>query len=278
MGKNGLNALVRDDDDDDDDVRGKYSATLFAIKKDPIFLEGAEALPTLFSNLGRQASAAPAFLSTLANTHVAADAVGKMQGQIHPALAQTLGTFQKVASGLQNAQQKLEADYMRRPNQELGLFSDTPLGPGATKVFSFKPSGGQSWYRLLQFNCSDDQAARFGFLSLFIGGMQHVINGQTAPTTASPGAAPWIGYQIKESSHLSNLQPWTSDAFDNSVTLDCTVVNMTNIAGGDAFTQAPRMKIGVQTDPCGQNYQAAKNSQRLIYANINKRMGHLLYA
>ena len=167
---------------------------------------------------------------------------------------------------------RIEAEYMRRPNTLVGLYT-TSLVPAATVAFSIQPGGGMSYYRLLGFICNDTHAERFGFTTLKVGGVEHVNFTQSTPSAPVSNAVPWTLFQYREGKMVANLAPWSGQVFDSNTPITGTVANITIATAGDAFTGAAHGVFLCQTDPCGQRYvQAAQNARR-TWGSIAQNLG-----
>lgn len=176
--------------------------------------------------------------------------------QFKPKMIAGLKRLQRISAGMAAAAGKIEADYLRRPNQHCGIYGAN-LAPATSATFTITPSGGQSWYRFLGIIFTKSMVEKIGFSSLLIGGLQHInaVQNQASPVT---GAVPAAGFVVGDSSNVWNLSPWTGVVFDNATPITMVLVNMTTPGAGDAETVAPRCNLPVQTDPCGQGYQGVK--------------------
>lgn len=179
-----------------------------------------------------------------------------------PRLRRAVSRIGRIARTVQSQAGRLEAEYMRRPNNLCAIYT-TSLAPGATVAFSIQPGAGMSFYRLLNFICGDDTSDRFGFTSLRVGGVEHVNQTQTTPAAPVANLVPWTVFQLKESRGIANIAPWSGQLFDNNTPITGIIGNGTVAATGDAFTGAARINVLTQVDPCGQRYQQAiQNAQR----------------
>lgn len=167
---------------------------------------------------------------------------------------------------------RIEADYLRRPNTLCSIYA-TNQAAGASVAFSVTPGVGNSFYRILGFICSDDQANIFGFSQLKVGGQDHVQFSQTTPTAPVANAVPWSIFQLKEGRLIVNLAPWTGQVFDQSSPVTGTIVNMTVAAGADAVTVAPRCVLLSQTDPCGYRYTQLTEQSKGWWKTLHKNIG-----
>jgi hypothetical protein len=205
--------------------------------------------------------------------------IGKLRiaphAQLHPDLKATLGRVARISRAIADFSGRIQADYLRRANQVCGIFT-TALAPSATVAFTLSPSNGQAWYRILGLAADDLSCARFGFTSLKIGGMEHVNFNQSTPAAPVTNAVPWTGFQVRESSHVFNLQPWTGQDFDNNTNVTGTIANMTVAATADAATAAAKMQVSIFTDPCGQNYAASKGAALASASNMRRVLGHYI--
>jgi hypothetical protein len=170
---------------------------------------------------------------------------------------------------------RIEAEYLRRPNTLVSIYTPA-LAPNATSAFTVQPGQGNNFYRTLGFTCSDEQADRFGFSALVVGGQNHVTFSQTAPAAPVANSVPWAIYALKESRLVTNLAPWTGQLFDNSTPITGTIVNMTTAAATDAFTGAARIVILTQTDPCSYRSNLMPDAQAGLFRASRRDMG--LYA
>jgi hypothetical protein len=251
---------------------------ILAPNSEEILIEGPVDLENFFTHLhGVAKQGVP--------QHVLMGQVGRMRVSDHAAmnthLRANLSRLSRVSRAVSHFAGQIQADYLRRPNQVCGMQTQVLNASGGgginTQPFTISPSNGQAWWRLLAFCCDDTQSTRFGFTSLKIA-LEHVNFAQTLPVGGSVVAngVPWAGFQIKESSHQMNLAPWTGTDFDNTVNITGTVANLTVAGSADAANAAARMWIPVQTDPCGQNYAAAKGSALAYQANLSRAMQHFV--
>lgn len=167
---------------------------------------------------------------------------------------------------------RIEAEYMRRPNVLCSIYTPV-IASGGTSSFSVQPGVGNSYYRLLGFICSDEQANIFGFSSLKVGGQEHAQFSQSTPTAPVTLATPWAIFALKEAQFAANLAPWSGQVFDQSVPVTGTIANMTVAASGDAVTVAARICLLTQTDPCGTRYLQAKQAGAKYWGNLRQNLG-----
>jgi len=164
---------------------------------------------------------------------------------------------------------RLEADYLRRPNTLCSVYTPV-IAPGATSTFSVIPGSGNSFYRLLGFVATDEQANIFGFTQLKVGGQDHVSFSQSTPTAPVANAVPWAIFQYKEGKMVVNLAPWTGQVFDQSSPVQGIIANMTVAGAGDAITIAARGVFLAQTDPCGYRYTQMTEQSKGFWKNFNR--------
>lgn len=236
-----------DDDLDDDDGMMDEDGYLN--------VGAAEQLTSLFKRAGKNPRKV---VQTLARTRIQP----QLANQVNPKVAATMSRMTQIARAIHDRLGIIDAYEQRRPNSLCCVYG-TAVAPGGTLAFSITPSGGQSWYRLLAFLTGDDQAQVFGFTDLKVGGLSMIFATQTTPPAPVTNASAWYGFVARGDNQVFNLAPWTGQVFDNSVTVNGTIVNMTVAATGDAITLAPRFLIPVQTDPCGNYtslYKAAGNN------------------
>ncbi len=189
--------------------------------------------------------------------------------QINRRLAGTIGRIAKISKGLYAATGKVEAEYMRRPNTGAAVYTPV-IAPGATSAFSVQPGTGNSFYRLLGFIVSDEQANLFGFTSLKVGGQEHINYTQSTPAAPVSNAVPWSVYALKESSLQTNLAPWVGQVFDANTPILGTIVNVTVAASGDALTVAARGVWLCQTDPCGFRYPFVAQQASAFWGKLRR--------
>lgn len=219
-----------------------------------ISVGAAEQLSSLFKRAGRKPAQV---VRTLARTRIQPS----LAQQVNPKIASAMSRMAQMARAVHDRMGIIEAYEQRRPNSLCCVYG-TSVAPAGTLAFSITPSGGQSWYRLLAFLTGDDQAQVFGFTDLKVGGLSMIFATQTTPAAPITNASAWYGFVARGDNQVFNLAPWTGQVFDNSVTVNGTIANMTVAATGDAITLAPRFLIPVQTDPCGNYtslYKAAGN-------------------
>ena len=222
----------------------------------------AEQLTQLF----RRAGGAPKkVVATLARTRIQPS----LANQVNPKIAQAMSKMSQMARAVHDRMGIIEAYEARRPNSLCCVYG-TSTAPGITLAFSITPSGGQSWYRLLAFLTGDDQAQVFGFTDLRVGGLNMIFATQTTPVPPVANASAWYGFVARGDNQVFNLAPWTGQVFDNSVTVNGTIVNMTVAATGDAITLAPRFLIPVQTDPCGNYTSLYKAAGNQLSRNLSR--------
>lgn len=183
-------------------------------------------------------------------------------GSLRPKTVAGLGRLKRMAAGMAAAVGKIEADWLRRPNQHCGIFGPNLPPSTLSGEFQITPSGGQGWYRILGLLMTPGLVERVGIKSLRIGGMEHINSAQasTSPTAPVAGLVPAAGFVVGDSSNVWNIAPYTGVVFDNATPFYLTLGNMTTAGAGDAETIAPRMNIPIQTDPCGGGYRDVKAS------------------
>lgn len=186
--------------------------------------------------------------------------------------AKVIGRLASVSKQVLAQTGRIEADYLRRPNTLCAVYTPN-LASGLSSAFSIVPGSGNSFYRILGFVVSDDQANVFGFSSLKVGGQDHVQMNQTTPTAPVANAVPWTIYQLKESRMIANLAPWTGQVFDNSTPVQGTITNMTTAGAGDTVTLAARVVILTQTDPCGYRYTQLTENSRGYWKQMRRNIG-----
>lgn len=190
--------------------------------------------------------------------------------QVNRRLAATVGRIAKISRGLYAATGKLESEYMRRPNTGASVYTPV-INSGATSAFSVQPGTGNSFYRLLGFIVSDEQANLFGFTSLKVGGQEHINFTQSTPAAPVSNAVPWGVYALKESSLQTNLAPWVGQVFDANTPILGTIANMTVAASGDALNVAARGVWLTQTDPCGFRYPYVAQQASQFWGRLRRQ-------
>lgn len=179
---------------------------------------------------------------------------------LKPKVVAGLGRLKRMAAGMAAASGKIEADWLRRPNQHCGFYGPNLAPATASSEFSITPSGGAGWYRVLGILMTPGIVERIGFKSLIIGGLEHINAPQasTSPTSPVANLVPAAGFVVGDASDKWNIAPFTGYVFDNATPMRFTLGNMTTPGAGDAETIAPRGNLPIQTDPCGQGYQNVK--------------------
>lgn len=210
-----------------------------------------------------------AFLSQLQKFRPSATLKTSSKGK---AVASTIKRLADVAKQVNVQSGRIEAEWLRRPNTLVSIYG-TSLAPAATVAFSLQPGSGASYYRLLGFICSDEQANIFGFTSLKVGGQEHVNMSQTTPTAPVANAVPWAILALKEARLSTNIAPWSGQLFDPSQPLTGTIANMTGAGHGDAFTGQPRITVLCQTDPCGMRYQKTVEASSRMFGSMKQALG-----
>ena len=203
-------------------------------------------------------------LSKLAKARPAAKA--------NPRLNAAVKRIASVAKQVQVQSGRIEAEWLRRPNTLVAIYTPN-IANGATSAFSIQPGTGTSYYRLLGFICSDEQANVFGFSSLKVGGQEHVNFTQSTPSAPVANAVPWNIFALKESRLSTNLAPWSGTLFDPSQPITGTIVNMTTAAAGDVVTLAARITLLCQTDPCGMRYQKMVEASSRMFGSMRQALG-----
>lgn len=187
-------------------------------------------------------------------------------------LAKTVGRISRLSRQLLVQTGRIEAEYLRRPNTLVSVYTPS-LAPAATSAFTVQPGQGNSFYRLLGFICSDEQANLMAFTSLNVGGQDHVKFSQSAPAAPVANAVPWAPFALKEGRLVTNIAPWTGQLFDNSTPVTGTIANITVAATTDAFTGAARIVLLTQTDPCSYRSQITREAAASLARMARRGLG-----
>lgn len=189
--------------------------------------------------------------------------------QLNRRMAGVVSRIAKISRGLYDASGKLEAEYIKRPNTLCSVYTPN-VASGATSAFSVQPGTGNSFYRLLGFIASDEQANVFGFSSLRVGGQEHVNFTQSTPAAPVTSAVPWAIFALKEPTLQTNIAPWVGQVFDANTPITGTIVNMTTAGAGDTVTLAARGVFLTQTDPCGFRYPQMAQQAAAFWNRIRR--------
>jgi hypothetical protein len=178
----------------------------------------------------------------------------------------------RISKAVQVQSGKIEAEYLRKPNNFSGVFTPAMAPGAAATAFSVQPGTGMSYYRLLSMVATDEQINLFGFTSLKVGGVEHVNFTQTTPAAPISGLVPWSTLGLKESRGWANLAPWSGQIFDNQTPITGSIANATTAASIDTATAAARLAFLTQVDPCGQRYVQTQQASNRMWKSFRSNM------
>lgn len=253
-GYDNIGAIIAGVDEDYDEVgEGDMISGPEALESELAVIEGLADSRMALARLGR--------LRMRPNFQARAGRLGKVVTRVSRLSRQLL-----VQTG------RIEAEYLRRPNTLVSVYT-TSLAPAATSAFSVQPGQGNSFYRLMGFICSDEQANLFAFTNLTVGGQNHVQFNQSTPAAPVTNAVPWAPFALKEGRLATNLAPWTGQLFDNSTPVTGTIANITVAATTDAFTGAARIVLLTQTDPCSYRSAITREAAQSLARMARRGLG-----